>query len=279
MASDMPALTESMIRASCRWLDDERHPVLRRLSRDVVYDDGAGMAPGGLLLAEMLADELSLKGGDRVLDIGCGRGQSSVFLASRYHAQVVSVDLWIDPLERQIRAANAGVEALITPLQGDIGRGVPIEAGSLDAIFCMQSFHCFGTRPWLLRYLVSLLKPGGRIGIAQGCFRDEVEELPALFTETDGWNVEYEKYHSTLWWRDHFSSHPALDITIAREVRDGDILWEDDVLYRCERARWSSDYLQHSGWLIRQIISGRTLAPQLTHCLVVATKWKREQSS
>lgn len=276
MASDMPALTETMIRASCRWLDEERHPTLRRLSRDAVYDDGAGMAPGGLLLAEMLADELSLKGGDRVLDIGCGRGQSSVFLASRHHAQVVSVDLWIDPQERQIRAANAGVEALITPLQGDIGRGVPIEAGSLDAIFCMQSFHCFGTRPWLLRYLVSLLKPGGRIGIAQGCFRDEVEELPALFTETDGWNVEYEKYHSTLWWRDHFASHPALDVTVAREVRDGDILWEDDVLYRCERARWSSDYLQHSGWLIRHIIGGRTVAPQLTHCMVVATK--REQA-
>ena len=37
--------------------------MLRRLSRDAIYDDGAGMAPGGLLLAEMLADELSLRVG------------------------------------------------------------------------------------------------------------------------------------------------------------------------------------------------------------------------
>lgn len=265
-------LTEKLIRASCRRLDAERHPLLRHLSRDEIYDGGNGMAPGGLLLAEMLAEELSLKAGDRVLDVGCGRGQSSVFLASRYKVRVVSVDLWIGAQERQRKAARAGLDASITPLQGDIGRGVPIDSESLDAIFCMQSFHCFGTRPWLLRYLASLLKPGGRMGIAQGCFRDEVEVFPPLFTDTGGWNAEYGKYHSPGWWRNHFESSQALEVTLAREVRDGDIMWEDDVLYRGERDGWSAGYLERSAWLIRQILHGSTSPPVLTHCMVVAAK-------
>ncbi|MFN0313836.1 MAG: SAM-dependent methyltransferase [Burkholderiales bacterium] len=265
-------LTEETIRAFCRQLDPERHRMLRYLSRDEIYDNGKGMAPGGLLLAEMLAEQLSLKTGDRVLDAGCGRGLSSVFLASRYKARVVSVDLWIGVQERQRRAAGAGVGDLITPLQGDIGRGVPIDSGSFDAIFCMQSFHCFGTRPWLLRYLASLLKPGGRLGIAQGCFRHEVKAFPPLFMDTGGWHAEYEKYHSPGWWRNHFLSCQNLEVTLAREVPDGDILWEDDVLYRCERQGWSAEYLGYSAWLIRQIVHGRKATPALTHCMVVATK-------
>jgi SAM-dependent methyltransferase len=246
--------------------------MLGQLSRDVIYDDGAGMAPGGLLLAQMLADELSIEDGAKVLDLGCGRGQSSVYLATRHRAQVTSLDMWIGVDERQRRAIGAGVGAQVTALQGDVRRGLPIAAGSLDAIFCMQAFHCFGTQPWVLTYLASLLKPGGKLGIAQGCFREEPDPLPSLFADTDGWNVEYGKYHSADWWRRHLSSNDQLEVLMAREVVDGDILWEDDILYRCQRADWSPDYLAHSAWLVRHVLHGQRAAPSLTHCLVVATR-------
>lgn len=164
------------------------------------------------------------------------------------------------------------MEARITPLQGDIRRGLPIERESLDAIFCMQAFHCFGTQCWVLRYLATLLRPGGRIGIAQGCFREEVDVLPAVFADTAGWNAEYDKYHSPDWWRHHFASQERLEVVLAQEVIDGDVMWEDDVLYQCERAGWSGDYVARSAWLLRHILHGRTAAPSLTHCMVVATK-------
>lgn len=267
-----PVLTRDQIVSGCRRLDAGRHPLLRRFSRDEIYDDGDGMAPGGMLLATKLADALSLQPGDRVLDLGCGRGQSSILLASRYQAQVTAVDLWIGTDERQQRAMAAGVNTRITALQGDVQRGLPIEREELDAIFCLQSFHCFGTRPWVLRYLASLLKPGGRLGIAQGCFREEVEVLPSHFQDTGGWHAEYEKYHSPDWWHRHFASSGCLNVALAEEVIDGDVLWEDDVLYRGDRAGWSASYLTHSAWLIRQVLQGRRAAPSLTHCMVVATK-------
>lgn len=268
----MAPLTEGTLRSALGELDEARHPLLRRLSRDEIHDGGHWMAPGGLLLADMLAEALSLEAGEHVLDLGCGRGQSSVFLASQHRVQVTSLDLWISAEERRQRAAHAGVQERITPLQGDIRRGVPVAAGSLDAIFCLQSFHCFGTRPWVVRYLASLLKPGGRIGIAQGCFREEVAVFPPLFAHTDGWNAEYDRYHSPGWWRDHLASEESLQVTRAEEVQDGDLLWDEDILQRCARHGWSAEYLEQSAWLIRHVLHGKQASPSLTHCLVVASK-------
>lgn len=246
--------------------------MLDQLSRDVIYDEGAGMAPGGLLLAQMLATELSVGVGANVLDLGCGRGQSSVYLAKGYQAQVTSLDLWISAEERNIRAIEAGVGPQVMALQGDVRRGLPIATGSLDVIFCMQAFHCFGTQPWVVSYLASLLKPGGKLGIAQGCFREEPDRLSDLFSDTGGWNVEYPKYHSADWWGQHLSASDQLDVVTAREIPDGDILWEDDILYRCGRANWRADYLAKCAWLVRHVLHGQSNAPSLTHCIVVATR-------
>ena len=274
MSQNMFGLTAAEIQATFRRLSPDRHPVLQRKSLDELYDGGNWMAPGGLLLANSMAQQLLLQAGERVLDLGCGRGQSSVLLAAQYGAQVASVDLWISAAERKERAARASVVSQITALQGDIGRGLPTEFESFDAIFCMQSFHCFGTKASMLRYLTSLLKPGGRMCFAQGCFRQEPNEWPPVFAETDGWNVEYGSYHSPGWWRDHVESSGALKVEVCQEVLDGDILWEDDVLYRGDRAGWSEYFLTRSAWLIRQIAHSRTNAPSLTHCIVCAAKPK-----
>lgn len=271
-------LTKERIQADCRWLDASRHPLLHQMSRDDIYDSGDGMAPGGLILAEMLANKLSLMPGEKVLDLGCGRGQSSVFLASRYAVEVTSLDLWIGAKERRLRAASAGVHEGITFLQGDVRRGLPVARSSLDAIFCMQAFHCFGTQPWVLSYLTTLLKPGGRIGTVHGCFRKEVGTLPPVFTDTAGWNAEYDKYHSTDWWRRHFESCQNLGVVFAGEVIDGDVIWEDDVLYRGERSGWTAKYLANSAWLIRHVLHGRDAEPSLTHCMVVAIKSECKQT-
>lgn len=265
-------LTEAYVRSRSRHLDLTGHRRVGGLTRDAIYDHGQWMAPGGLLLADLLADTLQLQPGQRVLDAGCGRGQSSVLLAERYGVEVISVDLWIGSADRQRRAAASGVDRMITPLQGNIARGLPIQSGTLDAIFSLQAFHTFGTTPATVTYLSRLLKPGGRLAIAQGCFRDEPVDLPPLFQATDGWHVEYDKYHSAPWWRDHLERNGNFHVTTAEELAIGDILWEDDLLYKGERAKWSPEFLEHSAWLIHQILSDRTSPPTLTHCLVVAQR-------
>lgn len=160
-------VTAAEIQRDFRRLNPEHDQWLRGKSADEIHGNGEWMAPGGPFLAQLMADRIAPKCGERILDLGCGRGQSSVFLAARYGVQVVSVDLWVPAEERNARAAAAGAGSRVVSLQGDIRLGLPADFRSFDAIFCLQAFHCFGTTQAMLRYLAALLKPGGRLCFAR----------------------------------------------------------------------------------------------------------------
>ena len=54
---------------------------------------GDSLHPGGERLTSLLAERLNLGPGDRVLDVGCGRGVSALLLARERGCQVVGMDL------------------------------------------------------------------------------------------------------------------------------------------------------------------------------------------
>jgi 2-polyprenyl-3-methyl-5-hydroxy-6-metoxy-1,4-benzoquinol methylase len=56
-----------------------QYPRLHGLSREEIY--AGRMGPGGLFLASDMAERVPFERGMRVLDIGCGRGNTSIFLA------------------------------------------------------------------------------------------------------------------------------------------------------------------------------------------------------
>ena len=51
------------------------------------------MGPNSMMILEELLNEIPLKAGMRVLDLGCGNGLTSVFLAKEYGVQVFALDL------------------------------------------------------------------------------------------------------------------------------------------------------------------------------------------
>src|SRR4029078_3233822 len=63
-----------------------------------------------LWLSEWLAEAMDLRPGMRVLDLGCGRGASSIFLRREYGVQVWATDLWFSASERVQRIRDAGGE-------------------------------------------------------------------------------------------------------------------------------------------------------------------------
>src|SRR5687768_1342680 len=74
------------------------------------------MGPTNLWLAELLAGQMELRSGMRVLDMGCGAAATSLFLAMEYDVEVWAADLWIDPTDNLTRIREAGQEHRVYPL-------------------------------------------------------------------------------------------------------------------------------------------------------------------
>jgi SAM-dependent methyltransferase len=84
--------------------------------------------------ADTLASALSLSAGDRLLDLGTGRGWPGLYLAARTGCRVVLADLPLEGLRVAAdRAASEGLTAR-TGVVACAASGLPFRAGSFDAI-------------------------------------------------------------------------------------------------------------------------------------------------
>jgi len=79
-------------RARFRSPDRADYPELQGYTRDETYRDCFG--GGALYLAARMVRTMRLKPGDVVLDLGCGKGETSIFLARHFGIKVIAVDLW-----------------------------------------------------------------------------------------------------------------------------------------------------------------------------------------
>jgi SAM-dependent methyltransferase len=80
----------------------------------------------------------------RVLDLGCGRAASSIFMRREFGVQVWATDLWFSVSENIERIRDAGVEDGVFPIHAD-ARSLPFAAEFFDAIVSVDSFCYYGT--------------------------------------------------------------------------------------------------------------------------------------
>jgi len=141
----------------------DRYPLSSRY--DPHWVRSLDMGPHPLWQLEDLLPELHLRPGDRVLDLGCGKGATSVFLAREAGAELAAVDWWVD--QRDLRAVleAAGVADRVTAVHAD-ARNLPFGDNEFDAIVSIDAFEYFGTDVHFLPRLLRLLRPGGRIGMS-----------------------------------------------------------------------------------------------------------------
>ncbi len=152
-------------RYAARVVNLKRHEYPRSNAYDAEWLLNADMGPHPLWLLEDLAKDLDLRPGMRVLDLGSGKGATSVFLAKEYGVQVWAADLWIDPTEAAANIESQGVDGVVT-VKAE-AHTLPFAHGFFDAIVCIDAYEYFGTADGYLAYLVDFLKPGGRLGGAR----------------------------------------------------------------------------------------------------------------
>lgn len=176
------------------------------------------MGPNVLWLTEFLCEAMDLRSGMRVLDLGCGKAVSSVFLAREFGVQVWAVDLWIPASDNSRRIAAQGMSDTVFPIQAD-ARNLPFAHEFFDAIVSMDAFEYFGTDAPFLPAISRYLTPKGQIGIVNAGVKREIEELPPE------WPSDFSAFHTVHWWRSHWSLPSCVEVQCADELTDGRDLW------------------------------------------------------
>jgi SAM-dependent methyltransferase len=161
----------------------------------------------------------------RVLDLGCGRAMSSIFLRREFDVQVWATDLWFSPSENRQRILDAGTDVAdgVYPIQAE-ARSLPFATDFFDAIVSIDSFPYYGTDDNYLNYLARFVKPGGAIGIAGAGLMHELDG-PIPDSLKAWWEPSMSCIHSADWWRRHWEQTGILDMHLADSMPEGWRLW------------------------------------------------------
>ncbi len=217
------------------WLHTARFP--RSAKYDVAWMLANEMGPNPLWLLEGVTDQMGISPDDRVLDLGCGTGMTSVFLAKEYGARVFATDLWINPDDNWGRFVEAGLSDRVFPIHSE-AHDLPYAAGFFDAMVSIDAYQYFGTDDLYLGYLTRLLKPGGRIGLVMPALMQDFDTPPEHLTRMRPSGVPFWDpsecwcFHTLEWWTRHLTRPGLVDIASAEVVADGWKLWRDWELVR-----------------------------------------------
>ncbi len=207
---------------------NEKYPLSSKYKSEWVFENQMG--PNVLWLTEWLCKALELKPGVRVLDMGCGRAMSSIFLAKEFDVEVWANDLWIEATDNWQRICEAGLEKQVFPIHAE-ARSLPYGKNFFDVIVSIDSYHYYGTDDLYLSYFVEFLKPGGQIGIVvPGLMKDFDGPVPEHLTRRQRsggtfWAEDCWSFHTLEWWRHLWNRSSLLEVETADTLPGGGDLW------------------------------------------------------
>jgi len=201
----------------------ERYPRTAEYCPDWVERNWMG--PNPLWLLEDLCEHLELQPGMRVLDLGCGRGLTSVFLAQEFGVTVFATDLWVEASENLRRFEEAVVSDLAFPLHAE-AHALPFAEGFFDVALAIDSYHYFGaSESYFVDVFSKLVKPGGQMGIVvPGLAREFDAGYPPKLEEL--WIPELYTLHSAEWWRRLWEKTGLCEIVACYDLADPKALWQ-----------------------------------------------------
>ena len=106
------------------------------------------MGPSSARILEELFHRypLNLKKDSMILDLGCGKGLTSLIIARETGAKVYANDLWISAEDNQKRFEAWGMGTQILPVCEDANR-LNFEEKMFDALSSIDAYHYFATAP------------------------------------------------------------------------------------------------------------------------------------
>jgi len=190
------------------------------------------MGPNALWLVEWLCSRLPLEPEMRVLDLGCGKAMTSIFLAREFQARVWAADLWMDPDHNWERVVEAGCADRVCPLRAE-AHALPFAKGFFDVVVSVDAYQYFGTDELYLDYLSRFVRPGGMFGIVVvGLTNPLGDELPEHLTrpQKNGkvfWEDSCRCFKTASFWRDLWAGNQAVSELAVETQPEGWRHWRD----------------------------------------------------
>lgn len=186
------------------------------------------MGPNAVLLLEELMSGLNLKPDMRIMDLGCGKGLTSMALADKTGAQVFAMDLWNSATENHMRFAEMGFEERIIPIHADVTAQLPFAQEYFDVVVCVDAYHYFGRdAAFMDAKLAPYVKKGGVIALAFPGFKQEIHcHLPEPMLRS--WTKEdLETMQTCAWWQALLEKSILIEDLCFCEMDSFDQSWAD----------------------------------------------------
>lgn len=157
-----------------------------------------------------------------IVDVGCGIGGSSRYLARKYQAKVNSITLSPVQVERAVDiTAKQGLSELIN-FQVANALKQPFQDGSFDLVWSMESGEHMPDKKQFMGELARVAAPGGRIILVTWCHRDlNPGEKSLKPDEQELLNKICDAYYLPAW------CSPSDYVTLAKDLGLEDIKNED----------------------------------------------------
>ena len=144
---------------------------LRQAGKDVEHLTPDDLAPvdefhsGQRNATVRLAQLADVKGSERVLDVGCGIGGPSRFLAKQFGCRVIGVDLTAEFVEvATMLARRTGLAEAVTYRQGN-ALELPFPDASFDLVWSQNAAMNIADRDRLYAEMRRVLRPNGKLAI------------------------------------------------------------------------------------------------------------------
>lgn len=172
---------------------------------------------GKFLEWDRILDRLHLRGDEKVLDMGCGRGAVLTSVGRRLTTgRVTGIDIWSTKDQsgnaESVTLHNASLEGVADRVQIETGdmRALPFPEATFDLVVSSLAIHNIRSDAERKRAIIEgfrVLKPEGRIVIADiravGIYEETLRSLGAL-------NVERRRLGWRFWWGNPFAATTLL---------------------------------------------------------------------
>ena len=131
-----------------------------------------------------------------IVDVGCGIGGSSLYLAQKYHADVTGITL--SPVQANRAIARAEAAGLSGQAQFKVADALqmPFADESFDLVWTLESGEHMPDKTKFLQECHRVLKPGGTLIMATWCHRDVAPPQKPLNSQENGLLEKiYQIYH------------------------------------------------------------------------------------